>query len=429
MASLTQQPLLNPLPNLEPPSFALLRDLLSRKLITEEANPYGFTGSGEGLFNPQGRGMFDPYGGGYGSQGGNAPGGNYSGPTPTNQIGGLMTRLLGPRATQPPGPPQQTMAAPLMPQGSGGGYGFDGYTLNGQISREGNFDGKCAMGHDGCMGHDGPMPGAPPSPMVGPQPGATMAPNPRMMHGGMHPHTAAAMRAIMAALMAKRRGLPPRPGMVPKSAAHPMGMDSPYSFQRGPMAPLGMDATTNWNPTQQGGYSGPVGGLTNARMPFERIESMGMPWLQRNFGGPSAASGGQQFQTGQWGLPTYHGFQYTGAQHEMGGNPYLAQLFANTGASPSDFAHFLMQGSQAQSQVGMDPASIAAHQAAGQDRFGNAMPQAGGAGWMQGLRQQHLNDLANRPQPGSQTMTPPTPQESPNQNAWGQPGTRTVGGR
>jgi hypothetical protein len=143
MASLTQQPQLTPQPNLEPPGFNILRDLLMRKLIGEEAAPYGFTGSpqqAQGLFTGQGRGMFNPYQGGYGQQaqtGGGPtpgsmqlPGGGVYGQEPANSMQTIMGLLQGGGqggggGTQAP-PPQ----AQMMPkQGGGGMYGFDGPEL------------------------------------------------------------------------------------------------------------------------------------------------------------------------------------------------------------------------------------------------------------------------------------------------------------
>jgi hypothetical protein len=424
MASLTQQPQLQPQPNLEPPGFALLRDLLMRKLIGQESSPYGATSdSAQSLFNPQGRGMFDPYSGGYGGQGGGQQG---SQNPAMGQIMNAMTRTVGPRPMQPP---QQGGApagpGPMMPQsGGGGGYGFDGYTLNGQISNQGNFD--------GCIGQDAPQMG--------------------------DPRRAAAIRAIMAAMHQRgmrppmrhgglQRGGPrpmgggqrpmmggPMPGPPPMPGAAPIGMDSPYHDQRGPMAPLGMDAYSGGTPQA----------YTQQMQPYSDVMSMGIPGLMRQYG----AGNPNQFQQGQWGLPTAYGQQYTGAQHEIGGNPMIANAFQQGGASPADLAHWLVQGSQAQRAYSTNPQNIQSHLAQGQDVWGNQMPtpthgithsanygnpgitQAGhfGVGGGSPLGQggpTQANPMTVGPRGGGAGMMPPTPTEGQN-NAGA---TTTVGPR
>jgi hypothetical protein len=204
MTSLTQQPQLYPQPNIEPPGFPGLRDMLTRQLINNTGNPYGYDPaagqSQQSMWSGNGRGTFDPYSGNYGrnpssyqnpgsmappnggglGMGGGGNGGPFSWGGPSGgQGGGSGDQASG---GQMPGPqmPQsggqlggaqggmqgggqnqllQMLMQMLQQQGQQGGQGGgmqggqgqtrvvgrDGYTLNGQISTDGNFDG-CQIG-------------------------------------------------------------------------------------------------------------------------------------------------------------------------------------------------------------------------------------------------------------------------------------------
>ncbi len=192
--------------------------------------------------------------------------------------------------------------------------GQDGYTLNNQISQSGNaFDG-CMIGHDaappqvnpadfgnsfntatswlamnpgnhGAFGttptHADPnnpfgMGGAPPPGT--PPPGNTTPPptSPRMTpvipgrntnipQGYPTPFDRNTSTVSRTPTGPTPAAPPPPPGgnMVPgggRNPKFPIGMDSPYMFQRGPMAPLGMDAFPGAPGAGGGGFVGFEGG-------------------------------------------------------------------------------------------------------------------------------------------------------------------------
>lgn len=173
MANPTQQPLLNPLPQLEPPSFGPLRDLLSMKILQEQGNPYGYDPSkGQStasLWTGYGRQPFDPYGGGGGMGGGGnilqliqqllgqmgggrqpqpvGPRPGFTPPTPTegSQPPGSIFPMGGP--TQAPMPTESSQPPGML-------FGGGGMQARPKSAGAYGFDGRCAMGHDGCMGHD-----------------------------------------------------------------------------------------------------------------------------------------------------------------------------------------------------------------------------------------------------------------------------------
>lgn len=294
MASLTQQPQLTPQPNLEPPGFDIIRDILMRQIIGNQASPYGYAGgqgapSQQSLYTGNGRGTFDPYSGNYGPNPSSYPNaGSMAGPQMPQQGGGggmygftPQQGMNGPPLQGSGGPGgMQTLQGPQMPMGQ------DGYTLNNQISTAGNFD-ACRMGYDG------PMPGAPPMPMGGPQPGATgmMRPRPPMhaMRPPMNPHHGAAIKAIMAAMLAKRMGMGggQRPPMRPPMGQPPMGGPP----QMGPR-PMGMDAPPPTDPgyrdwltlspmAQQSSTSGGIGSIPTGGDPrnsTQQVYNMQNQW-------------------------------------------------------------------------------------------------------------------------------------------------------
>ena len=100
-------------------------------------------------------------------------------------------------------------------------------------------------------------------------------------------------------------------------------------------------STTPTDPTASGQYN-PFGGAGDVVMPG--------PGAERNMmdmeGGIAVARQGAQGYTG--GPLTLPGFSYTGAQHEFGGNPRLAQAAVAAGWTPQMFAAWLTQGYDAQ---------------------------------------------------------------------------------
>jgi hypothetical protein len=107
MPNFFSSPLINQVPNYEPPGYSNLRNWMMNQIGSRSMNPYGFHpnyGGPSSYFPYAGRGQFNPYGGGYGG------GGN----------GGWMNRFNNPNGGSIGG----------APSGGWGGYGMPGGPLD-----------------------------------------------------------------------------------------------------------------------------------------------------------------------------------------------------------------------------------------------------------------------------------------------------------
>lgn len=239
--------------------------------------------------------------------------------------------------------------------GSGGEMGFQLQQPNALIAAMGsNVQGQAPGGTNfggGAPNMSGPPPGAAPAHQLAGD--AAMAPQGAMQSNG---------RQMFGPSLNRQWTPPPQAGGANLSASGPA-----------------------WNPIQSGAFDGvaPFSGTPDqmrALQPY--MDMMTTPAATRRAAGdPSTWA---HFQAGQNGMPTFNGFQYTGAQHEFGGNSAIAEHFLQNGATPQQFAQFLLQGANAQEAVHHGPQS-AARRAAGQDDFGNQMPHPD-QNFMQNLR-------------------------------------------
>lgn len=118
---LFRNPQLGYSPNLEPPGWNLLRDMMMRKIFNQQANPYGFDPSSGASMNSLlptgGRGTFNPYSGGYGDSTPN-PGGSM----PRTRVVGRDARMPVVPSSRPSpvggGDAPSSPARPTTPAGS-----------------------------------------------------------------------------------------------------------------------------------------------------------------------------------------------------------------------------------------------------------------------------------------------------------------------
>lgn len=149
---------------------------------------------------------------------------------------------------------------------------------------------------------------------------------------------------------------------------------TPQSLTASPMASQAPSGADGWLAPSASGpaWTGNEAvAYTPGLRPYADVESAGIGNLIHQYGTPD--TWGSQYGTGQNGLPTINGLDYTGANHEFGGNPAIDQFFQQNGMTPEDLAHFLIQGETAARDYSNDPANIAAHAAQGQDVWGNQM--------------------------------------------------------
>lgn len=120
-----------------------------------------------------------------------------------------------------------------------------------------------------------------------------------------------------------------------------------------------------------GGYAGPgysfsevsshlvqtVAGTNVKRQQYVYIMAGGKPSLIRKYGA-DPAGWGAPYPKGQFGLPKIGDLTYSGGAHEMGGNPYIAQYFMDSGLSPDDLGHWILQGDKAFNDYVSDPVNI-----------------------------------------------------------------------
>jgi hypothetical protein len=349
------------------------------------ANPGSMAGPSMGASGGGQGGMYG-FGGGGQMGGGPQPGGDSS----RSALIAYIMELMKGQGGQGMGQQQ----APLMPMGN------DGYTLNNQISQSGNaFDG-CPIGHDaapaqppqvnpadfgnsfdsaskwlamnpgnhgafgttpthadpnnpfgmggGSAPQGAPPPGNNPPPsnqnMLSPR-GAPAIPsrNTGIPQGYPTPFDRNPTTVTRTPTGPTPSAPPPPPGgnMVPgggRNPKFPIGMDSPYMFQRGPMSPLGMDAFPGAPGAGGGGFVGFEGG---GQAPL----SMGTPggggiqaFIQALMSGGGGGGGGMGGGMGMMkrrrpiGMdagqrqPNMLNFRSRGPQGPRGhGNPYARQ--------------------------------------------------------------------------------------------------------
>ena len=121
------QPLLGYSPNLEPPGWNLLRQMLMSKIFQLQGNPYGFNpGAGQSqgsLWNGAGRGLMNPYTGAYGpAPGAQGPGAMNPNPQFGSPLAQLGARGTPQTATPPPSNPMFNSPRALGQDGYDGGF-------------------------------------------------------------------------------------------------------------------------------------------------------------------------------------------------------------------------------------------------------------------------------------------------------------------
>lgn len=325
-SSFFQQPQLQYSPALEPPGWNLLRDQMMRKIFGLQGDPYNYDPSmgvpQSALLSNTGRGLFNPitggYGGGYGSGMGSLQGVNGGASSPGGgQLGDLLRQVIQVAQARKMGggtsmvPMRGAMGSPPMnPSTQYRPLGRDGQCYDGRHLGYDQF-GPIAVG--GAGGYWTSTPGG--QGYSGFVPWGSTDPNNHQFAGGGTPATPRGtgeltgnsptgiwspaqpagwesgrrgwqgydgMPAVRAGSLPGGRsggGYPPvamggdGAGRSTAGMRRPLGTDGPpYTFQRGPMGPLGMDGDKAVG-VHGGIYSWPGSGGEGAFEPWSELLS------------------------------------------------------------------------------------------------------------------------------------------------------------
>lgn len=428
LSDLFRNPQLGYSPNLEPPGWNLLRDMMMRKIFNQQSNPYGYDPSSgqsmSSLLPTGGRGTFNPYSGGYGSSPSSPP--NPGGTAPRTRVVGRDARMPVVPSSRPSpvggGDAPSSPARPTTPAGSdqpgGGGVrplsgsggqsaprtGGGGFTFERTPPTTFNGWDDFRQGLGDLMGREpmnrppdaNPNVNAPPiyqgPPRSGTGPGGRYGPQPG--DSGEH--------------------------YGPHFDGREIGCDaSPYMFQMGPRM-LGSDAPTFSNDAGMapGGGMGPQPMSLQRRLmmqyfggdPAALLQRLGFSWAN----GP----GGTTFNRG--------GGSYlnAGGSHEGAGPGGESAFLAGQGFAPSSSMRNLGPGQQYGGQLGLVD-RLMAHIAQMNRRgmrdpngaMGSVLPHVNRApGFVSGM-------AAPRPA-APRVATAPTPNEGPQTNT--NPGNPTL---